>query len=126
MSKIDAYNEIKRKNQYAISQLHESQQRKADGSGRNHNNDKGMLKFYDRQVWDSDMKIFIHGCYGYYGSSSAYNISSDTIKQYLIKVLNEKEGEIVNRAIELLDEDIEKARLAAENEAKEVLKAVNI
>ena len=124
MSKIDEYNKIKFENSNAIKQLHLTQRRTEDGKP-NNNNDKGRCSFYDRQLWDTDMKIFIHAAYDYYGSSSAYSVSGDVVKEYLLKALNQYERTIVDNAIELLKYDIEKARLEAENEAKEVLQVVN-
>lgn len=125
MSKIDEYNEIKFKNSNAIKQLHLTQRRTEDGKSNNDSNDKGRCKFYDHQIWDSDMKIYIHAAYGYYGSSSAYSVRGDVVKKYLLKAINQYERTIVDKAIELLKYDIEKARLEAENEAKEVLQVVN-
>lgn len=121
MSKIDEYNKIKNENQYTIEQLHLSLKRDRKGNP-DSSNDKGCIRFYDRQIWDTDMKIFIHSCYGYYGSSSAYSISSPTIKSYLLASLNKNHQLIVEDAIRMLQDDIEKARKKAEDEAKEVLK----
>jgi hypothetical protein len=123
MSNIDVYNAIKTENKHAIGRLNLALQRTEEGVP-NLNNDKGCFRFYDSKVWDSDMRIFIHSCYGYYGSSSAYSIESPTIKKYVIDVLNKKSKEIVEEAIKNLEADIEKARLACVEEAKKILETV--
>ena len=87
-------------------------------------NDKGCFRFYDREVWDTDMKIFIHSCYGYYGSSSAYSVGSPIIKQYVIDVLNKRSKEIVEEAIANMEIDIEAARRNCLDEAKAILETL--
>jgi len=124
MSKIDEYNKIKNDNQNAIEKLHLSLGR--DGKGvPDSNNDKGCIRFYDQNIWDTDMKISIHSCYGYYGSSSAYSIGNPTIKSYLLRSLNKNHQLIVEDTIKMLQDDIEKARKSAEKEAQEILELVN-
>lgn len=125
MSKIDIYNNIKQQNSKAIEQLHLSLGRNTEGTADDRHNDKGHLTFYDSKCWDSDMKIFIHACYGYYGSSSCYAVSSPTIKDYLLKSLNKNNKLIVDDAIKLLGDDIEKARRNAKDEANEVLDQIS-
>jgi len=123
MSKIDVYNKVKSENTKAIEKLHLSLGRNGKGEP-DHRNDKGTFRFYDRQIWDIDMKISIHSCYGYYGSSSAYSVGSPIIKNYVLKVLNNKSKEIVEEAIKLMEIDIEKARIDCIEEAKQILENV--
>ena len=123
MSKIDVYNKVKSENTKAIEKLHLSLGRNGKGEP-DHRNDKGTFRFYDHQIWDTDMKISIHSCYGYYGSSSAYSVGSPIIKKYILEVLNKKSTEIVEDAIKIMEEDIEKARLNCIEEAKQILEVV--
>ena len=123
MGKIDTYNKVKKENESAISDLHLSLKRDRKGM-LDSNNDKGCFRFYDRQVWDTDMKIYIHSSYGYYGSSSAYSISSPVIKQHILSVLNSKSKEIVEEAISNMQKDIEKARLDCLDEARNILESM--
>ena len=125
MSKIDTYQKVKNNNGKAIGDLRLSLRRNRKGEPDTHHNDKGCFRFYDHKIWDSDMPIIIHSCHGYYGSSSAYAIGDSIIKQYILQSLNKNHQLIVEDAIEMMKEDIEKARLDAENEAKEVLLVVN-
>jgi hypothetical protein len=123
MSKIDVYNKIKSENTKSIENLHLSLQRNSKGELDPHN-DKGCFRFYDRQIWDTDMKFFIHSCYGYYGSSSAYSIGNPIIKKYILEILNKNSKEIVEETIKRMEEDIEKARLDCIEEAKQILESV--
>lgn len=123
MSKIDIYNKVKKENEGAIEDLHLSLKRDKNGNP-DSNNDKGCFRFYNKQVWDTDMKIYIHSCYGYYGSSSAYRISSPVIKKYILDVLNNKSKEIIEEAINNLQKDIEKTRLDCLDEAKSILESL--
>jgi len=120
MSKIDTYNKIKQENANSIQQLRYVMQQKADGTLDPYN-DKGYMHFYDRKVWDTDMKIFCHASYGYYGSSSGYAVGGENIQKYILQVLNGMEMTIINKAIELMQNDIEKARLESVDEAKAIL-----
>jgi hypothetical protein len=123
MSKIDDYNKIRNQNEHDIGNLQEVLKNHRDGTPNPHN-DKGYMAFHDHAVWDSDMKVFIHASYGYYGSSSVYDVGGENIKKYLLKVLNSKGEEIIKEAIELMRKDIETAKKACVDEAKAILTEV--
>lgn len=120
MSKIDIYNKIKQENTSSIQQLRYVMQQKSDGTPDPHN-DKGYMRFYENKVWDTDMKIFCHASYGYYGSSSGYAVGGENIQKYILQVLNGMDMAIINKAIELMQKDVEKARLESIDEAKAIL-----
>lgn len=64
--------------------------------------------------------------YGYYGSSSGYNATSDELGRYLAMAINKHASVLLDYAAELAAIDAEKARKAAESEAVEVLKATEV
>ena len=121
MSKIDEYKEIKSRNLSDIQGLNQVMQMTADGSKHDARNDKGCMHIYDHAIWESDMPIYIHSAYGYYGSSSCYAVGGQNLKKYLIKALESMTTELMVKAKELLISDIELARKSAEKEALEVL-----
>ena len=125
MSKIDTYNKIKQENTNAIRNLRYVMRQKADGTSDPYN-DKGRMNFYDNKIWDTDMKIFCHASYGYYGDSSAHAVGGENIQEYILKVLNSMESTIINKTIELMQNDIEKARLESIDEAKAILEQAQI
>lgn len=69
----------------------------------------------------SPMKFQIHASHGYYGSSSGYSNSSDMLGKYLAASINRHAVALLEFASKLADDDAEKARKAAESEAKAVL-----
>ena len=125
MSNIDTYNKIKQENTNSIQQLRYVMQQKADGTPDPYN-DKGYMTFCDSKIWDTDMKISCHASYGYYGSSSEYEVGGENIKKYILQVLNSMKSTIINKSIELMQNDTEKARLECVEEAKAILEQTKI
>ena len=72
------------------------------------------------QQW-TPMCFQIEASYGYYGSSSGYTVTSEELGRYLAKAINLHAATILDCATKLAADDAEKARKAAEDEAKAVL-----
>lgn len=125
MARIDEYNKIKATNTNAIKNLRHALKQNVDGSPEQ-NNDKGLLRAYDRMIWDSDMPVYLHASYGYYGSSSGYSAGDRVLGEYLIRAINVYMCMISEKAIKLMENDIELARKAAESEALAVLNATKV
>ena len=53
-------------------------------------------------------------------------VGGENIQEYILKVLNSIESTIINKAIELMQNDIEKARLESIDEAKAILEQTQI
>jgi len=69
----------------------------------------------------SPMQFQIRASHGYYGSSSGYSNSSDYLGQYLAQAIQRHAVALLEFASKLADDDAEKARKDAEDEAKAVL-----
>ena len=88
-------------------------------------NDKGDICFSDRQIWDSDIPLWFHASYGYYGSSSGYSACPSELQPYLIKALKHYRMDIVNYIVELAKQDKQKALMVCKEEAEKILKDIN-
>ncbi len=91
-------------------------------------NDKHRIGFEFNGIRDTHWPAMIIGVvakHGYYGSSSAYNNANKDLGPFLARAMQEKAVELFERAAELAESDAEAARLAAEGEAQEVLKATS-
>jgi len=121
MSKIEDYKKAKR-----IAENVERSINCALGKDRK-DNDKHYIQIsYNGKHTDSwsDAIMYLHASYGYYGCSSGYSAMNENVAKYMTKAINEYLISISNRAIELAKKDTEKARLEAENEAREVLQEI--
>lgn len=67
------------------------------------------------------MQFSIDCSYGYYGSSSGYSATSESLGRYLAKAIEKHAELLLDTAVELATKDAEKARKAAEDEARSVL-----
>lgn len=121
MNKIDEYLKIKELNTRDIENLNQVMRLKPDGSDVDAHNDKGNISFNNRKIWESDIGLYLHTSYGFYGSSDCYSAASENMAKYLLRALNSMSNDIAIEMQELLAADIEKARKAAEAEAREVL-----
>ena len=121
MSKIDEYKKIRELNRQDIENLNQAMGLKPDGSGPDPKNDKGEIIFCGDPIWSTDLWIYMHASYGYYGSSDGYHATSPNMKNYILRVLDNMKVDIAKQAQELMLQDIEAARKAAEDEAREVL-----
>jgi hypothetical protein len=120
MTKIERYKELDRIADKVIVNLRQAQGLNATGH-KDINNDKHSFNFYDRSVWDSDIPIWFHASYGYYGSSSGYTACSPELKPYLIKALNHFKGDIVNYIMEEVKRDKYNALIECKEEAERIL-----
>jgi len=72
------------------------------------------------QQW-TPMCFQIEASYGYYGSSSGYTVTSKELGGYLAKAINLNATALLDCASKLSADDAERARKAAEDEARAVL-----
>lgn len=87
-------------------------------------NDKHNFGVYFRQLSSEQfqpMVLHIECVHGYYGCSSGYSDTSPELGQYLAKSIQHHGAMLLDYAVKLADEDAEKARKAAEDEARAVL-----
>ena len=73
-----------------------------------------------REQW-TPMQFRIECAYGYYGSSSGYSATSDELGRYLAAAIQKHGPSLLDYAAKMAAEDAEKARKAAEDEARTVL-----
>lgn len=124
MSKIKKYREQSNITNNIISNLKKAQGLKDDGT-KDPNNDKYNIAFHKNQIWDTDIPIWFHASYGYYGSSSGYNACSPELQPYLIKALDHYKIDIINYVIELAKQDEQKALLDCKEEAEKILAEIS-
>jgi len=124
MSKIEKYKEQDRIADKIISNLNKAQGLNTIGK-KDYNNDKHDIGFYNHQVWDSDIPVWFHASYGYYGSSNGYTACSPELQPYLIKALNHYKMDIVNFIAEQVEHDKHKALMECKEEAERILSEIN-
>ncbi len=87
-------------------------------------NDKHTARCQFRKIendtW-TPMLLAVDMSYGYYGSSSGYSATSKEMGEYLAKAINKHMATLLDDAAAMAKADAEKARKAAEDEAKAVL-----
>ncbi len=116
MTKIEQYN--KAKYDYEKVKLNVKRSLGQDQT----DNDKHELSLQRRSnCSDRGTKVILFGRYGYYGHSSSYDALDDTVIDYLCAAFDQHANKIGETAIELAEQDMEKARLAAQEEAKNIL-----
>lgn len=123
MSKIDIYHDINNRNTNSIIDLRHIMRQKEDGTYDVYN-DKGGMNFYNKAIWESDIKFYCHASYGFYGSSSGYAVGGENIQKYFLQALNSMKETIIKKAIELMQKDIEEARINCIDEAKAILEKI--
>lgn len=69
----------------------------------------------------SPMMFYIRASYGYYGSSSGHSCTSNVLGKYLSMAIETNAAMLLDCATALAMKGSEKARLAAEQEARDVL-----
>ena len=87
-------------------------------------NDKGHMTVHFTGLAPGDwspMQFQVHASHGYYGSSSGYSDTSDELGQYFAKAIEAHRVTLLDFAAKLAADDAEKARKAAEDEARAVL-----
>ena len=124
MTKIEKYREQSNTTTKIIVNLNKAQGFNAIGN-RDPNNDKYSVEFYDHQIWDSDIPVYFHASYGYYGSSSGYSACSPELQPYLIKALNHYKADIVNYIMEEAKHDEHKALVDCKAEAEQILAEID-
>ena len=124
MSKIDEYREQCKITKDIIDKLKSAQGLKNDGT-KDPNNDKHNIGFYHNKIWDSDINIWFHASFGYYGSSNGYSACSPELKHYLIKALDYYQTDIIDYVIEAAERDKHLALLDCKKEAEEILAKIN-
>lgn len=124
MSNIEKYREQDRITTKITVDLNKAQGLTAIGK-KDPNNDKHNIGFYKHQIWDSDIPIWLHASYGYYGSSDGYTACSPELQPYLIKALNHYKMDIMNYIVEEVERDKHKALLECKEEAEKILTEIN-
>jgi hypothetical protein len=124
MSNIEKYREQDRISTKITVDLNKAQGLTAIGQ-KDPNNDKHDIGFYKHKIWDSDIPVWLHASYGYYGSSDGYTACSPELQPYLIKALNHYKMDIVNFIIEQLEHDKNKALYVCKEEAESILKKID-
>jgi hypothetical protein len=124
MSKIEKYREQSRIKNKIIVELNKAQGFNAIGN-KDPNNDKHSIGFYNHQIWDSDLPVWFHASYGYYGSSSGYSACSPELQPYLIKALDHYKYDIIRYIMEAVRRDEQKALLDCKDEAEKILKEID-
>lgn len=124
MSKIEKYREQSNVTAKIITDLNKAQGLNAIGN-KDSNNDKHSIGFYDNRIWDSDIPIYFHASYGYYGSSSGYTACSPELQLYLIKALNHYKTDIVNYIMETVEHDKHLALIDCKKEAEQILSEID-
>lgn len=126
MSKYDAFlhkQAVVRKVKMAVKL---SLAQHTDGT-RNHSNDKASFSFRFNglaNVQFAPIKLWLDMTYGYYGSSSAYSITSEEVGAYIARACNALSDDIARKTIELAQQDLDKAQEEARDEALSVLGTV--
>ena len=124
MTKIEKYREQSKVASKIIVDLNKAQGFNAIGN-EDPNNDKHTFEFYGHQIWDSDIPVWLHASYGYYGSSSGYSACSKELQPYLINALNHYKVDIINYIMEAVKRDERKALLDCKYEAEQILKEID-
>ena len=124
MSNIEKYKEQSRITDKIIVNMNKAQGFNAIGA-KDPNNDKHSIGFYKHQIWDSDIPLWFHASYGYYGSSIGYTACSPELQPYLIKALNHYKMDIVNYIVEQVQHDKHKALMACKEEAEKILRDID-
>lgn len=124
MTKIEKYREQSKIANKIIGDLNKAQGLTTIGN-KDPNNDKYSVGFYNHQIWDSDIPVWFHASYGYYGSSSGYTACSPELQPYLIKALNYYKTDIINYIMEAVEHDKHKALLDCKAEAEQILKEID-
>ena len=124
MSKIGKYREQSKITNKIIVDLNKAQGFNAIGN-KDPNNDKHTFGFYKHQIWDSDIPVWLHASYGYYGSSDGYSACSPELQSYLIKALNHYKTDIINYIVEAVKHDEHKTLLECKSEAEQILKEID-
>ena len=124
MTKIEKYREQSNIATKIIVNLNKAQGFNAIGN-KDSNNDKAHIKFCKDKIWDSDIPIWFHASYGYYGSSDGYNACPPELQPYLIKALNHYKTDIINYVMEAVEHDKHMALLDCKEEAEKILKEIS-
>lgn len=88
-------------------------------------NDKGcigyrLVKMSHDGYWCNAI-LAVEAVHGYYGRSSCYDDMSETMASYLVQALDIMKVKIADKAIELIQKDINTLKREAAEEAKKVL-----
>lgn len=122
MSKIEAY-------KAAASIANQVADNVSKALGRDSSiNDKhsayASFKGLDNANW-GEIKLGVHLSYGYYGSSSGYRATSENLGRYLAKAVSKHMPMLLDECAAMADDDAEKARKEATDEARSVLVEAN-
>jgi hypothetical protein len=124
MSKIEKYREQSELTHKIICNLRYAQGLDSAGE-KDPRNDKDVIDFHHHSIWDSDIPVWFHASYGYYGNSSGYSACFSEMQPYLIKALNHYKEDIVRYMMEQAEHDEHMALLKCKEEAEKILEEIN-
>ena len=124
MSKIAQYREQRRVTTKIIGDLNQCQGLTRVGN-EDPNNDKHTFEFTKQRIWDTDIPVWLHASYGYYGNSAGYSACSPDLQRYLIQALQHYRKDIINYIVEAVKHDEHKALLECKSEAEQILKEID-
>lgn len=122
MSKILEFKKEKNDHNSMIDQAYKAMNK---GEFKRSDRDKFGLSLGSRWHDHGEPMGFLTGYSGFYGNSGCTYQCSPRLASYLQTVINKNMEKLVEEAIVLSQIDVEKKRLAAEEEAKSVLKEVD-
>ena len=120
MTKIEQYNKSQNNYENIKRKI-----KKALGQDRSDNDKHTLSLERTSNCADRGTKVIIFGRYGYYGNSSSYNALDETTIDYLCEAFNQHAAQIGQTAIEFAKQDMEKDRLAAQEEARTILTSID-
>ena len=124
MSKIEEYREQSKLTNKITINLNHAQGLSNIGKP-DPNNDKHSIGFYKNKIWDTDIPLWFHASFGYYGSSDCYTACIPEMQPYLTKALNHYKKDIINYIIEQAEHDQHMALLHCNEEAEQILAQIN-
>ena len=125
MSKIEKYREQCNITNKIIVNLNKAQGFSAIGN-EDPNNDKHNIGFYKQQIWDTDIPLWFHASYGYYGSANSYSACFPELQPYLLKALDHYKTDIINFIMEQVEHDKHLALLDCKEEAEKILAEISL
>lgn len=124
MAKIEEYKKQSNITSKIIVNLNKARGLNAIGN-KDQNNDKHSIGFYNHQIWDSDIPVYFHASYGYYGSSNGYSACLSELQPYLIKALNHYKTDIINYIMEAAKHDEHVVLIECKTEAEQILAEID-
>lgn len=120
MSKIDDYRAKKSENESAISLLDRAMGKFDEDESRQFDPEKSVFEFSNSPL-NEHAPIYLTARYGYLGSTLEFSVLVPASRRCIIDALNMYADEIVQAAQRFLQEEIDKARADAKEEAQDIM-----